>query len=238
MRIHKADNFRRLQLAGVPGPVSRPVDIDQQQTGFSVLRSLRIYRFDAESVIDGHAEDDEVLIIILAGSVRLTLSQHEVEEDSSQFRLSAVDDTDGHPCAAYLPPHGAYRLIPHGNAEVAYARATASTTRPPQVFSASARSEPAGEHILFEEASYPVHLRIRIAEIRAGQGVEQFEPSSEVLAHVRTRPEREAVTLSGEDLQPLALESWDTVSLLPGERAALVAAPASSARVLTVFASR
>ena len=57
-------------------PVQRPVDIDRSQTGFANLRSLRIYRFDKDSVIDGHAEEDEVLIVMMAGSVELTMMDH------------------------------------------------------------------------------------------------------------------------------------------------------------------
>ncbi len=58
----------------MPGLARRPVDIDQSQTGFANLRSLRIYRFDAGSVIDGHAEEDEVFVVVMAGSVELTMT--------------------------------------------------------------------------------------------------------------------------------------------------------------------
>ena len=166
MRIIKADHHRTLSLAGVPEPVYRPVDVDRTQTGFSVLRSLRIYRFDAGSVIDGHAEEDEVLMVILRGSVQLTMSEHDLGESSPRFSLSAAGSSDRDASAAYLPPNGAYRLVPLSDAEVAYARATTSRAGEPTVFSAKMPIEDAGERVLLEETNCPVHLRLRIVEVR------------------------------------------------------------------------
>ncbi len=243
MKIIKADHSRRLQLEGVRDPVARPVDIDRTQTGFDLLRSLRIYRFGAGSVIDGHAEADEVLIMVLAGSIELTLSERDMEEVSPQFHLSAVDNPDGGPCAAYLPPNGAYRLIARGEAEVAYARATPSHGRAPTVFSAGPRSEKNGGVVLFEETTYAQHLRLRVVQVTGtpSEGlvspVESTELDCETLVHVRTEPTAEAVKISTAGTDPIAVESWDTVALEPGERPTLRVAVAASALLLVVFAS-
>ena len=243
MELIKADHHRLLQLAGVPDPVHRPVDIDPLQTGFASLRSLRIYCFNAGSVIDGHAEDDEVLIVVLAGSVQLTMSERDLEESSPRFTLSAVGNSQGHPCAAYLPPNGAYRLIPQVNVEVAYARATPSSGRAPTIFSAEVRSEDAGDFVLFEEANYPQRLRLRVVQLKAADDgltvtpVMPSESSFEALVHVRTAPAHEAVTIKAAGIEPIALESWDTVCLMPGERPTLRVARASSALLLVVLAS-
>ena len=243
MEVIRADHHRRLQLAGVEDPVERPVDITQEQTGFAVLRSLRIYRFKAGSVIDGHAEEDEVLIIVLAGSAHLRLSDRDLEEDSPEFALSSVDDSPGTRCAAYLPPHGAYRLTPRSDAEVAYARATPSTRRAPTSFLAKAQPSGAGSTVLFEETAYPQHLRLRVVQITAAHEpfaltpLEPLDSACEALVHVKSDPPNWATTLAAEGTKPIALQSWDTVSLLPGERPTLYVAGASRALLLVVLAS-
>ncbi len=243
MKIIKADHHRQLQLEGVPDPVPRPVDIDRTQTGFDLLRSLRIYRFGAGSVIDGHAEADEVLIVVLAGSIALTLSEGDMREGLPQFQLSAVSNSDGVPCAAYLPPNGVYRLIAQGEAEVAYARATPSHGHAPTVFAAKPRSEKDGGVVLSEELTYAQRLRLRVVQVTGTPNdalvmpVESTEFDCEALVHVRTEPADGAVTLWTAGTEPIAVESWDTVALEPGERPRLRVAVAASALLLVVFAS-
>ena len=242
MDVIKADQHRRLQLPGVPEPVARPVDIDQSRTGFVCLRSLRIYRFSAGSVIDGHAEDDEVLIVVLAGAVQLAMSQSDLEEGSAQFQLSAAGNLQGDPCTAYLPPQGTYRLIPQSDAEIAYARATTPTGRAPAVFFGKAQSKDAGDEVLLEESTYARRLRLRVSYVNAAHDrfavmpVEPSESGFEALVHVKTEPARGAATISLKGVEPMALQSWDTAAVLPGERPTLHIAEASSALVLIVLA--
>ena len=243
MHVIKADHQRRISLEGVSQPVPRPVDIDEAKTGFSVLRSLRIYRFEAASVIDGHAEDDELLMVVLTGSVRLTLSGREIEQDSPDFLLSAVDASPGLPSVAYLPPGGAYRLTPQTSADVAYARARSSVRREPAVFSAGSPSGDIGSAVLFEERGYGQHLRLRVTRVEGPHDVpaitsaEPSESACETLVYVRTQPAHGALTLLAERAEPLALESWDTVAVPPNETAKLHAADASSALLLIVQAT-
>ncbi len=244
MDLIKADHHRTLRLAGVPDPVSRPVEIDPLQTGFASLRSLRIYRFSAGSIIDGHAESDEVCIVILAGSVALTLAANEVDEASPRSNVSAPTNQRGEPCAAYLPPGGAYRLVAQGDADVAYARASSSIGRAPMFFAAAGSGQNSSpEVLLFDASTYPVHLRLRVVEVSAAQGeysmmpVASAEAGCEALVHVRTEPVQGALRLSLQGGEPMALHSWDTVSLLPGERPALHVAAAARAMLLIVLAS-
>ena len=242
MKHIKADGLRVMELAGVPDPVHRPVDIDQKLSGFLFLRSLRVYCFTAGSVIVGHAENDEVLLVLLAGTVQLTLSDHELDEFSPQFTLSVVGNDLGHPCVAYLPPHGSYRLIPQSDAEVAYIRAMTIEKRRPQVFSARPRCGETGTFVLIEEAGYAYRLRLRVVELMASQDgiaiepVEATESQCEVFVHLRTSPAQNAISILDADREPVALESQDTVALDPGERATLSVAGGASALMLVILA--
>lgn len=221
MKLIKADHDRRLEIAGVPGLVRRPVEIDQSKTGFANLRTLRIYRFDPESVIDGHAEEDEVFIIVLSGSIELTMSLG--SEEGSPVILSAVGDSDSSACIAYLPPQAAYRLVPKGQADIAYVRATPVGKRSPRVFRPSARLGSSAVTILLNETSYAEKLGVRLARIDAAQGEVDFAPLSEsetnceALLHVRNAMVGAITVLPTSDSAPIALESWDTVSVAPGE---------------------
>jgi 5-deoxy-D-glucuronate isomerase len=123
MILIKPDKNRRIEIPGVPAPVERPVDIDQALTGFTSLRTLRIYRFEAASVVEGHAEEDEVFIVLLSGSAELTMSDELASGSASPdpsypVTLSAPGIASGVACAAYLPPGGAYKLVAITNAEV------------------------------------------------------------------------------------------------------------------------
>lgn len=116
-----SDPNRKIRLEGV-GEVSRPVDIDQSVTGFSQLVSLRIYKFLSGQIINGEAEEDEVCIVFLSGDVTMEVTGKENHTWTIQGRKNVFD---GLPHVVYLPPHYHYKLSPHTNAEVAYARAKA-----------------------------------------------------------------------------------------------------------------
>ena len=222
MKVVKADYERRIELPGVPAPVPRPVDIDQSQTGFNNLRTLRIYRFDSGSVIDGHAEDDEVFIVVLSGSVELTMSLG--SEQGSPSILSGPNDSDGSACAAYLPPHAAYRLVPHNQADVAYARATPVGSQPPKVFPRSGTPHSKGVVTSLEETTYAEKLRFRLVKIDATRGqviippMSESETNGEAFVHVGNVEAGAATMLPSPDSASVVLDSWDTVVLTPGER--------------------
>lgn len=124
MRIIEPDFDRTLDLPGV-GPTPRPVDIDRADTGFQDLLSLRIDEFADGAAIEGEAEADEVLVVLLAGAVAIAVTGlHEAE-----FRLDADGDW-----AIYLPPRHGYRLQPLAPSTVAFARARPSAFHPPRAF--------------------------------------------------------------------------------------------------------
>jgi KduI/IolB family len=242
MKLIRADHQRRIEIAGVPEPVQRPVDIDRSQTGFANLRSLRIYRFDKDSVVNGHAEEDEVLIVMMAGSVELSMMEQKSGDSPRPLTLSAASDSQDDPCVAYLPPHGGYRLVARSDAEVAYARATPARGPKPQVFRSQPLRDHSGVTLLVEENEYPQRLRLRLLQVTATQKdisvlpIQRWEDRCEALVHVRTAPAEGVATIRQQGATVIPLASWDTVTALPGEFPALSFKAGSSALVLAVLA--
>jgi len=242
MKLIKADHDRRLEIPGVPGLARRPVDIDRSRTGFTNLRSLRIYRFDAQSVINGHAEEDEVFVVVMAGSVELNVSEANSPGGPHSFLLSAAGASGNLPCVAYLPPDSAYQLIPQTDADVAYARATPVGCRASTVFAPRPRGGAVGVTALLEETTYARRLRVRLVQIDASQDnvvfkpVQESESLCEALVHVRTAPAEGVATITTFGAGPTELNSWDTASVAPGDHPALCVASQSSALVLVVLA--
>ncbi|HVG49777.1 MAG TPA: 5-deoxy-glucuronate isomerase, partial [Rubellimicrobium sp.] len=144
MQIIEPDFDRSIDLPGV-GPTPRPVDVDQTTTGFKDLASLRIYEFADGTTIDGEAEADEVLVVLLAGAVSIAVTgAHE-----AQFQLDADGDW-----AIYLPPHHHYRLQPLTPATVAYARARPASAAAPRAF------RPVAGVLAIEEPAERLRLRL------------------------------------------------------------------------------
>jgi hypothetical protein len=144
MQVIEPDFDRLVDLPGV-GPTPRPVDIGQGATGFSDLVSLRIYEFADGTTIDGEAEEDEVLVVLLAGAVSIAVTGPE----EAAFRLDADGDW-----AIYLPPRHHYRLEPLTPATVAYARARPSGASAPRAY------RPAGGLLAIEEPAERLRLRL------------------------------------------------------------------------------
>ena len=240
MKLLKPDFNRRIEIPGVPVPVRRPVDIDQSRTEFTNLRTLRIYQFDAGSVIDGHAEEDEVFIAVLAGSVELTMR---LGDSAGSAVLTGADDANTSPCAAYLPPNGAYRMVVSDEADVAYVRATPKSGQAPRVFDRSVARESETVTVLFDESSYAEKLRLRLVQIDAREHEIEFpllserEGNCEALVHLGKVPAAKA-TLRGADSASLSIESWDSVAISPGENPNLHLAQGSSAQLLIALATK
>lgn len=239
MKLLRPDHQRRIKLDGVPNPVPRPVDIDQSQTGFTNLRTLRIYRFEPQTTIDGHAEEDEVLIVVLAGSIELSMSAG--GSQTSADWVSVAGNAQEVPCAAYLPPMGVYRLIPKIAADVAYIRATPSSARPPKFFTSQTTPERAGISVLLDESTYPEKLGIRLLNIDASRVALSCSPLRnsaqrlEALIHLRDIAEEGKVTMVSADSTSIALQSWDTVAAISADHPALNTR-ASTLQALVVFA--
>ena len=161
MRLIESDETRMIDLPGV-GPCPRPVDIDQRQTGFKTLKSLRIYRFQPGPPIHGESEVDEVFILPLAGEIEMAISGR----DAFQGRISA----GGRDRALYMAPHHAYRLSPVDRVLVAYARAEAVGKVHVQAVSGC------------ESAGLAEHLCFRRMALRAGERL--TVGGAETLVHV------------------------------------------------------
>ena len=243
MPVIKADHDRGVELAGVPGPVPRPVDIDQIATHFKALRTLRIYRFAPPAVIDGHAVEDEVFLVVLAGAVDLVLRSKNWLDSGASFRLTAANDHSAETCAAYLPPHADYRLTPLEAAEVAYARATPTGVRAPRILTSAPRTEEGGASVLWDEPDHAERLRCRVVQIDARHQsvavtlIRADEAQSEALIHLRTTPARGAATMETNGSPTTSLESWDTIALAPGGQPTLRLAAGSSLVGLIVTAT-
>ena len=243
MHLIKANHERAVELAGVTGLVPRPVDIDQTSTHFKALRTLRIYRFTPPAVIDGHAEDDEVFIAVLTGSVDLVMRSENWPDSGASFRLTAANDREAVACAAYLPPQAEYQLTPVVSAEVAYARAKPTGSRAPHILTSAPRVENAGACVLLENSTHAERLRCRLMQIDAAfqsmavAPIRDDEEQSETLIHVRTRPARSAATIETDGSPSTALESWDTIALPPGSNPTLRVSAGTSAVGFIVMAA-
>ena len=240
-QIFKADHARRIELAGV-GPAPRPVDIDQAQTGFAALRTLRIYRFDPPATVHGHAEEDEVFIVVLCGEVELQMRSEHWSRNDARFVLEAADAASPVACVAYLPPHAEYALTPRTPADVAYARARPISGRSPAVFTTAPLPNGAGTQLLLDESSHAERLRLQLWQIRTREIAADLMPANrpvaagEILIYVRAAPVL-AVTVDAQDLPTVALESWDTLAVSAGEWPRLRVAARSSALSLVVSAA-
>jgi hypothetical protein len=194
MQIIAPDFDRSIDLPGV-GPTPRPVDIDQSTTGFRDLVSLRIYEFADGTTIDGEAEADEVLVVLLAGAVSIAVTG----EYEAEFQLDADGDW-----AIYLPPRHHYRLQPLTPATVAYARARPTSASAPHAF------RPIAGLLAIEEPAQRLRLRLLSLEgetdASAGLGED-----IERLAHL-TGPAR----VGDQELPPA-----HTLAFAPGEGASI-----------------
>jgi hypothetical protein len=243
MILIKPDHNRRIDIPGVQLPVRRPVDIDQSVTGFKNLRTLRIYQFDQGSVIEGHAEEDEVFIVVLGGAVELTLTDDTASTvPVGPIVLSSADNPNASPCAAYLPPGGSYKLVSKSDADVAYARATPSGTRLPRVFFPSTETTVGDIKILLDETTYAERLRLRIVQIDVKDQNAQFSPvhesesAYEGLVHIHTGLAPDITVSRKNENSPNPLSSWDTVAAEPGDNLALNVAAETSGLALIVLA--
>lgn len=239
-KLLKADHSRRIDLAGV-GPAPRPVDIDQAQTGFSALKTLRIYRFEPPAVVHGHAEDDEVFIIVLAGEVDLTVKSDHWSESGTRHQLRAPNAKEPLACAAYLPPHAEYELTARSTTDVAYARALPAAGRPPAVFYSKPGQEPSEANLLLDESAHAERLRLQLWQVESRESavdlvsVTRPVAKGEALIHVRA-PMSRTLTVNAPGLPGVALESWDTLAVAAGERPQIRVAARSSALGLVVSA--
>lgn len=190
MKVIKADHTRMIDLPGV-GPCPRPVDIDERVTGFTSLKSLRIYRFEAGQRIEGESEGDEVFVVPVEGSVHMAISgPHPVEAE-----LSA----QGPHHALYMTPHHAYELAPQSETLVAYSRAAATGRYPTKVFDA---------RNTLGEAEW---LSYRLETVEAGQAL-SVGGKHETLVYMG-RSSGEVAALQWGEMDTLAFAAGETATI-------------------------
>lgn len=242
-KVIKADATRRIALHGVAEPVPRPVDVDQTLTGFKTLRTLRIYRFSPPAVIDGHAEDDEVYIVVLCGSVDLIMRSTHWNANDVVHTLTAATLSGPVNCAAYLPPQAEYRLTPRNAADIAYVRAMPSLARAPAVISSAPLCSETGVYSLLKEEHFAERLRLQLQQIDAGpRGIDlapmrRLQDRGESLLYVRTTPTHGAAGIKVGAAPIAPLESWDTVVVENDDDPTLHVAAGSSVLALTAYAT-
>lgn len=199
MRIIQPDFTRLVELPGV-GACPRPVDIDQSLTGFSDLVSLRVYQFARDMIVHGEAEEDELFIVLLRGTVDIDVAGG----SSASFTLQ----TDRGIGAVYLPPHDRYCLNARADADVAYARA-----RPMDGKIRNSRSFERVDGTL-AVAGYADSLSIASSVPAASDDrvLSQLGNSTgERFVHVRT-VNSDTLSVAGHDMH-----DWQTLALARGE---------------------
>ncbi len=211
MQRFPADPARRVELEGV-GEVPRPTDVDADATGFTRLRSLRVYAFSAGQVIRGEAEDDEVCVVAVSGRVSLEVTGPASASFSGEGRASPFR---GDPLAIYLPPGHGYVLTVHEDAEVAYARARAVGRFEPRELRAAPETVGAGaaqhERRALLAPGDAEHLRCE--EIRIPDGHWRFAADArdlDALAYYRLKPPT-GFALHRAGREVLVLADRDTV---------------------------
>jgi len=248
MRLIKPDASRRITLPGVSKAVPRPVDIEAAQTHFQLLRTLRIYRFAQGSRIEGHAEEDEVYIAVLAGTIKLVI--HGAAGAGHRYELAAPEasSSSATACVAYLPVHGEYVLTALTDADVAYVRATPHGTRAAASFAidAAARASRAPtasrtSPVILDLRSHAERLRLQLLRVSATGADSRLDlfgggaSADGALLHVRSKDNgaQVAVVTNGEREN---LHDWDTVAIGAGERAALESGSGADVLGLLVWA--
>jgi KduI/IolB family len=152
-----SDPGRRLFFEGI-GEVERPLEVTPELTGWDAP-SARAYQYRMGQVVDGDAEDDEMVMVLLWGEVALSATG--IDE-----RVCVRRDPFTEPATVlYLPPGGSYRADVRADAHVLYCRAPGSdgvTDRPARLLVAA----PCQSVILSGATS--ARLRMREDVIRAG----------------------------------------------------------------------
>ncbi len=242
MKVIEANHERLYDIPGVPGLARRPVDIDAAKTGFGRLRSFRVYRFEAGLTIDGHAEEDEVFVVVTSGSVQIRIGRDESLVEADTHTLSAPDCRGENAAfVAYLPPRAVYELTPLTAADVAYARATPHGSAEPAIFESNSVDAGGGAVMLLDQRTHAERLRLQVRQVATGSSAITLDiPGSdaadaEALVHVQGSSARIGLgSLPGA--RPDALQSWDTLAFTPHEHATLNVAQGAEVLVLTVFA--
>jgi hypothetical protein len=171
MRI-ASDPTRRLLIDGA-GLVERPLEVTPELTGWAAP-TARAYTYRAGQVIDGEAEADEMVMLLLRGDV-------ELRADGVERRCARADPFADAPVVLYLPPGGAYRASVRADSHVLYCRAPAAGRLPARILA------PEGGDVITAD----VAERLRIGEHRVAAGAWAalpLDPRGAIAYHRFTAP--------------------------------------------------
>jgi 5-deoxy-glucuronate isomerase len=142
-----SDYDARIWIEGT-GECERRLEITPAIAGWDYL-SFRTYTFRAGMVIDGESESDEMVMVLLSGTVTMAAAGNDwlLEGRNSVF--------EGRPHAIYLPPGYTYKMSVHTDADCAYGRAPAEGKLQPRVIRPDAvRVELCGESTAAHQSSH------------------------------------------------------------------------------------
>jgi hypothetical protein len=123
-----ADPARRLFFEGI-GEVERPLEVTPEVTGWPAP-SARAYQYRTGQVVDGDAEGDEMVMVLIEGELALRATG--LEERVCARRDPLTDAAT----VLYLPPGASYRAEVRHDARVLYCRAPGTpeaATRAPRI---------------------------------------------------------------------------------------------------------
>ncbi len=204
MKIFRPDHDRQIDLPGA-GLCPRPVDLDQAVTGFSALRSLRVYSFAADVVINGEAEDDEVFIVLMRGEAQIDVSNDGRLIDT--FSLNGADGVR----VVYMPPLASYRLVTSSGCDIAYARVQHNTNAVPEVRGFARTSN------RLEIAGHALGMNLLFVHAETGDVVDLAMQGQSHERFVHIRSDDHATFAINDELK----EDWDSAALSDGENASL-----------------
>lgn len=224
----RSDWDARIWIDGA-GEAERRLEVTPAIAGWDLL-SFRTYTFRANQVIEGESATDEMAMVLLSGSLTLSVAGRGWQETWACAGRSSVFDGRP-PYAVYLPPGHTYSMTVHRDADCAYGRAPAAGARPPRLIRPE-EMESAGErggvrtlHVL--TADMTEHLRCAETIIPAGTWAfvaaarPEREGAIEQVSYYRTRPDtgwgmQRLPDPNGSNDQALIVEHGDAVIMRSG----------------------
>jgi hypothetical protein len=180
-----ADPERRLFFEGI-GVVERPLEVTPELTGW-LAPTARAYRYGAGQVVDGDAEGDEMVMVVLWGELALCATG--VEE-----RVCVRRDPFRDPATVlYLPPGGSYRAEVLADAHVLYCRApgtAGAAERPARLIEA----DPARPEILDGAVSEQLRIRENVVAAASWATLPLDGAGRGIVYHRFSRPDGFALT--------------------------------------------
>jgi 5-deoxy-D-glucuronate isomerase len=224
-----SDPGRRLFFEGI-GEVERPLEVTPEQTGWPAP-TARAYQYRTGQVVDGDAERDEMVMVLLWGALALRATG--VEE-----RVCVRRDPFSEPATVlYLPPGGSYRAEVREDAHVLYCRAPGAdgaADRPARLLSAV----PGHPELLSGATSAALRVREDVVAAGAWATLSLGATGRGIIYHRFATPDGFALAPGDEDGADAATTIRDGDAVVPSRSShQLVVAPAAALLAITVTAT-